>query len=92
MIKKITLLLLILTLTTGVAMAQDEQLKINIAIIKLTAMIEYNNQQILNLTRTATKFDDQLKILRAQSEALQKAEEKRKAQADKDKPKPDVKK
>ena len=60
---------------TPPAISQDQTLtdaknNVNIAIIKLGAMIELNNQRILQLNRDASQFDEQMQKLITQQAKL----------------------
>ena len=48
----------------------DAKNNVNIAIIKLGAMIELNNQRILQLNRDASQFDEQMQKLITQQAKL----------------------
>ena len=68
-------LIIVLVGLTLPAMAQDTTLtdsrnNVNVAIIKLGAMVELNNQRILQLNRDAARFDDQMQTLKAQAKAI----------------------
>lgn len=77
--KKLAINLIVATIFSfpTLAMAQDTDVKqqtqnINIKILQLSAQRDFNNQLILDLTRRALDFDQQITQLGQQRQALNK--------------------